>query len=104
MNKPKILFFIAGSVPTEAERNEASEIVGNVVFRNASIKCEFPESCDGVAGVVPDLYKKVAVVEPEAEKTGKKAPRAPKTEKQSEVPSIPQTPLIPAEDGWKANS
>ena len=104
----KILFFIKGSCPTEAER-EASEIVGNVVFRNASIKCEFPESCDGVAGCAPENYKALfPFVGTEAvdssdvddvEKPKAKPGRKPKAE-----PKPIQTPLIPAENSWTPNA
>lgn len=107
MTKPKILFFIKDSVPTEAERLEASEIVGNVVFRNASIKSEFPETCDAVAGAVPDIYKTTPVVEVDVTADAKPAKRGPKPrkfEEPVEVPELSQTPLIPADTGWKANS
>jgi len=103
MTKPKILFFIKDAVPTEAERLEASEIVGNVVFRNASIKTEFPEACDGVAGAVPDLYKQVEVVESSQGDDAEKPKRGRKP-KVDNVQEPAQTPLIPAETGWKANS
>ena len=102
--KRKILFFIAGPVPTEAERAEASEIVGNVVFRNVKFAAdENPEQCDGVAGLVPDNYKRAEEVtadEPEAKPT-KRQGRPPKA---SPAPAAPQTPLIPAESGWKPNA
>lgn len=102
--KRKILFFIADCVPTEAERKAASEIQG-AVFRNGRIKSEFPEACDGVAGLVPDVYTDFPFVgnggeAPEADKPKAKPGRKPKAETQEPV----QTPLIPAETGWKANS
>ena len=57
MAKLRILFFIAGMVPTEDERKAATKI-GNCVFRNSSNyeKTTSTEVCDFVAGLIPDLY------------------------------------------------
>ena len=101
----KILFFIKGSCPTDAEREAAKEIEG-AVFRNATFAgSEVPESCDGVAGCVPENYMGFDFVgngdeAPEADKPKAKPGRKPKAEAREPV----QTPLIPAETGWKANS
>lgn len=56
----RILFFIAGPVPTAEEYEAAARINGNVSFRNASVigPGDRTEECDGVAGTVPDVYKK----------------------------------------------
>ena len=103
----KILFFINGPVPTEADKLEASEIVGKVVFRNANFAAsEQPEPCDGVAGAVPENYKALFPVagaeipEPaESDKPKAKPGRKPKAE-----PEPIQTPLIPAENSWTPNA
>jgi hypothetical protein len=58
---PRILFFISGTLPTEDDFAKASEIKGNVVFRNASAvpnEEHSLETCDGVAGAVPEIYAK----------------------------------------------
>jgi hypothetical protein len=76
------LFFIAGTIPTAAER-AAAEKVGATRFRNAKLAINDPiEKCDAVAGLVPESYKGVkgievldiAVEEPKADKqpAGKK--------------------------------
>lgn len=55
--RKRILFFIAGSAPTEAE-SAAAATLGTKMFRNASqvFSGDTPESCDGVAGKVPVSY------------------------------------------------
>ena len=55
----KILFFIAGSSPTDQETKEAEKL-GTRMFRNASFFNEFDavEICDAVAGLAPEVYKK----------------------------------------------
>jgi hypothetical protein len=59
--QPFILFFLAGMVPTPAELVEAGKIRGRVGHRNASVvnAGDVPEPCDGVAGKVPEPYKKM---------------------------------------------
>lgn len=54
----KVLFFINGAMPTEAEYAQAEEIGPGCVFRNArKIVPGAPlENCDAVAGAVPDDY------------------------------------------------
>lgn len=101
--KRKILFFIAGPVPTEAEKREASEIVGNVVFRNAKFAgAEPPEPCDGVAGCAPENYKNAGVELETVQVDDVERPKRGRKPKAEQEPT--QTPLIPAETGWKANS
>lgn len=107
--KKKILFFIKSAVPTESEKSQASEIVGNVVFRNAKFAGgEPPEPCEGVAGCVPENYKKfegIETISGEVEAEAEKPKRGRKVKgEQQEQELLPQTPLIPAETGWKANS
>ncbi len=77
MKPAKILFFIAGVLPTK-EDYEAAQKLGNsssVVFRNAS---QVPkerhalENCDGVAGAVPECYAKTFPSAKEAIETNKK--------------------------------
>ena len=59
MATPRILFFIAGGIPTEAELEEARAIGSPVAFRNVQfVKSDSSvESCDGVAGAIPERYK-----------------------------------------------
>ena len=59
--KPKILYFIEGSVQTPAEIAEAGEIshVAHVRIRNVQLVGvhDTKEQADGVAGKVPEAYK-----------------------------------------------
>lgn len=61
-SRKKILFFISGPVPSDADRAAAAAL-GTKMFRNALQTDERPEVCDAVAGAVPDLYKGVAGIE-----------------------------------------
>lgn len=67
LNQLKILFFIAGAVPTLKDQIEASEISGaKVCFRNALYVDKYEtslETCDGVAGCVPEAYSKLPTAE-----------------------------------------
>lgn len=65
MKAPKILYFVDGFQPTSEDISAASEITGQVVFRNARvIPAEGAlEACDGVAGKVPAPYKKLPTAE-----------------------------------------
>ncbi len=59
LKRAKILFFIAGCAPSMADFKEANELTAEVVFRNASAVPSEPhalETCDGVAGCVPEIY------------------------------------------------
>lgn len=60
---PNVLFFTAGMVPTDAELDEIAKYRPNVRIRNATMVAALPfdslESCDAVAGAVPDRYAKV---------------------------------------------
>lgn len=85
--KPKgkskdILFFIAGSVPTDADR-AAAEKLGTQKFRNASVITELDraEKCAGVAslGEIPPQYKDFKQVSASA-------------------PAAPVPPVPPAQD------
>jgi hypothetical protein len=88
MSKKVTLFFIAGMVPTEAER-EAAEKLGATRFRNARLaKNDTIEKCDEVAGLVPEIYKNVKgikVLDVKAEEP-----------KKGVAPS-PQAPAAPAQ-------
>jgi len=58
MKPAKIIYFVSGHHPTSEQFEEAAEIRGHVVFRNAH---KVPaggalEECDGVAGDVPQVY------------------------------------------------
>ncbi len=62
---PRILFFIKGVMPS-AEAMEVAEKYGpNVAFRNANFvpSSGAIEKCDGVAGEVPETYKKCPTAE-----------------------------------------
>lgn len=95
MSKKVILFFIAGMVPTDAER-EAAEKLGTARFRNARLaKNDTVEKCDEVAGLVPEIYKNVKgtkVLDVKAEEP--KAPAAPQAPATSSPPA-PQAPAAP---------
>jgi hypothetical protein len=56
---PRILYFLTGPVPTEAERKDAVRYGSGVTYRNANLVPSegATEACDGVAGTVPPLYK-----------------------------------------------
>jgi hypothetical protein len=61
---PRILYFITEPVPTAEEIIDSRRFGFNVAFRNAQLAAEgCPEDCAGVAGAVPESYKKF----PEAE-------------------------------------
>lgn len=92
---PRILFFINGTVPTDEDLAAASEIKANVVFRNATAvptEEHSLETCDGVAGAVPEIYANRFPVAGEAvakadaefnqlkERVGDDAPPKPKVE------------------------
>lgn len=82
MSKKVILFFIAGMVPTDAER-KAAEKLGTARFRNAHLaKNDAVEKCDEVAGLVPESYKGIKGIKvldvKEEEPKGEKAPAQPK--------------------------
>lgn len=56
-SSPKILYFLAGMVPTQDERDDAAQY-GPVMFRNRNYvsSTHSLEPCDFVAGAVPSLY------------------------------------------------
>lgn len=96
--KTKVLFFIDGSLPTEAEITSANSIKGKVCFRNATMVGDDhkPEDCDYVCGHVPEAYSDFQVWEFEAEK-------------KSETVKVVQQPKIKPESktqvaGWKPNA
>lgn len=65
-NMKKVLYFIAGPVPTDAEREDAEQYYNgksNVAFRNARFvnKDEAIEAFDIVAGLVPANYAAAAL-------------------------------------------
>ena len=102
----KTIYFIKGAVPTEEQREEADEIRGKVVFRNA-LKVGEHEACesfDEVAGDVPPVYALAAA------KKAAEAGDAPDTPKAStEAPAAPQKAAKPASGGkgggaWNKNS
>lgn len=78
---PRILFFVAGVMPTEEDFAAAEKLGPNVSFRNASAVPNDGalEKCDGVAGKVPARYAEAfptaeeAIAEYEAEKEARAA-------------------------------
>lgn len=58
MKAPKILFFIDGNLPTVTDEIAVLEIGVPVHYRNAQHTVRVDEECDGVAGAVPEPYKK----------------------------------------------
>lgn len=56
-NKKKIIYFIMGAMPTDAQYDEGEKL--GAVFRNANHCGDDvnPEKCDQVIGAVPDSYK-----------------------------------------------
>lgn len=86
MSKKVILFFIAGMVPTDAER-EAAEKLGTSRFRNARLAAnDSIEKCDEVAGLVPEAYKGVEGIKVLDEQGVSETP---------EEPEAPRTPRPP---------
>lgn len=63
MKQPKILFFLAGPVPSDAERLAAFDLGVPVSFRNALHVTRIDEDCDGVAGSIPEAYADYATAE-----------------------------------------
>ena len=85
--KKSILFFIAGAIPTAAER-AAAEKLGTQKFRNVRyIDSTAPEVADGYAGLVPENYREAfpkKVIEANEE-----AAPAPEPVKPAATPSSP---------------
>ena len=114
MKPAKILFFVDGPAPTPEDFTAASELNGTVVFRNARAvpsEAHSLEICDGVAGVVPDIYakaypeaaeaikKKAAELKELTSKVGDSPAPKPKGGKTGQqAPQQPQTPA-PAPQG-----
>lgn len=95
MSQKVILFFIAGMVPTEAERAAAGKL-GTSRFRNAQLAVnDSIEKCDAVAGLVPEAYrgtKGIKVLEaPEPATSSPPTPRAPDAPKPKAPTSAPAT-------------
>jgi len=63
LKQPKIIFFIDGPVPSEAEKLDAFDLGVPVQFRNAQHVSRVEEECDGVTGHVPEAYKGYATAE-----------------------------------------
>lgn len=57
--KCKILYFVDGPAPSNEDFEAAENMKAHVVFRNARAvsDAESLEQCDGVAGLVPEIYK-----------------------------------------------
>ncbi len=105
MNKQlKILFFIADAVPTAHDSFEASQIPAQVCFRNAAYIEDASESCDGVAGAVPECYSgfpkaSVAIAKYQAELKARSAKlgdvAAPKKQPGAQKPEGNKTQQVP---------
>lgn len=95
MKAPKILFFVDGMAPSAEDMAAASEINGQVVFRNArAVPSEGAlETCDGVAGKVPPQYSKL----PTAEQATKAHAAKVKALKKGDSPA-PVAPVAPQGD------
>ena len=61
--KLKTLFYIKSSNPTDEERAAIDALEFPVMLRNSAWVSDKLESCDQVAGLVPDGYKKMSGVE-----------------------------------------
>lgn len=95
-NVKKVLYFIAGPVPTDAEREDAEQYYNGkstVAFRNARFvnKDEAIEAFDIVAGLVPANYEAAALAK------GEEALQAVPIVDAATVP--PGSPLAGAGDG-----
>lgn len=57
--KCKILYFVDGPAPSNEDFEAAENMKAHVVFRNARAvsDAESLENCDGVAGLIPEIYK-----------------------------------------------
>lgn len=103
--RARILFFIAGPMPSDKDIVAASKLNADVVYRNANAVSEESQSleiCDGVAGKVPPIYEKaypsakdaIAAKEKEiaalAAKVGDEPAPKVKTEKDAEKQKAPQ--------------
>lgn len=109
--KSKVLFFIVGPVPTEADKAAAAAIENKtirVMFRNASAigDGDAVESCDGLAGKIPALYRSRL---PDVKVYGEdSAPAKPAVPAPVSVPTpaapapvvatIPAAPVVPASE------
>lgn len=117
---PKILFFLADGVPTDAELDAGEKCGFGVVFRNSQyVPVEGAlEACDGVAGNVPPRYAEAFPVERDGvfypADVANEAPVAPVSDEQAPAntkapvaaskapeaaPVPPATPPV-----WKANA
>lgn len=103
---PRILFFVRGSMPSPEALEIAEEMGPNVAFRNAAFVPDDanPEKCDGVAGEIPEAYKKFPKAE-EAIKTFKEArekERAAKKKAREEAKKAKEDALSEADKAKKA--
>lgn len=94
MKAPKILFFVDGMAPSAEDLAAASEINGQVVFRNArAVPSEGAlETCDGVAGKVPPQYSKLPTAEQATAKRAAKVKALASKVGDSPAPAAPVAP------------
>lgn len=123
---PRILFFVAATMPTDEDFIAAEKLGPNVSFRNASMIPEEGalEHCDGVAGQVPERYGEAyptaeeVIAEYEAEREARaakldggkaeateqtKASPAPTAAKPATAPATPKAAVKPAV-AWQPNA
>ena len=116
---PRILFFIKGVMPSVEAQEIAEQYGPNVAFRNAHFvsDTEAPEACDGVAGDVPERYKKLPTAEEalkkfeEARKVAAETAKKNKAKREAEQDKTeaPKTEPAKADDkgkgaSWKPNA
>jgi hypothetical protein len=120
---PRILFFVAATMPTDEDFIAAEKLGPNVAFRNASMIPEEGalEHCDGVAGQIPTRYAEAyptaeeVIAEYEAEREARaakldgggkaetKATPAPTAAKPATAPATPKAAAKPAV-AWQPNA
>jgi hypothetical protein len=90
-NFPRILFFIASTMPSDAESDQAMELGPNVAYRNASLVSTEGalEACDGVAGQVPQRY---VYARPSADEAIHKWKEAEMERRQRRAAGLPNAP------------
>ncbi|OHD25445.1 MAG: hypothetical protein A2Y38_12875 [Spirochaetes bacterium GWB1_59_5] len=119
---PRILFFVAASMPTQDDFEAAEQLGPNVAFRNAAMISNEGslEKCEGVAGLVPQRYadayptaedaiadfeteRKARLLKPQGDEAAQpKATPAPTPAKPATAPATPKPAAKPAV-AWQPN-
>ena len=101
LSLPKILFFTASHTPTAAETYDAAMLGVAVEFRNSMFVYGAEETCDGVAGSVPECYSK----HPSAEDAIKEFKQRAKASRDAIADvGIPDTDGQPDPDTWSTKT